>query len=272
MAAAWLCFFPGASGSEKADFPRKIIFLPGGSVPANHLKFYLHFPEPMERGGVFEHFKLIEVDQQGKEIGEVPEPFREVELWDETFSRLTVWLHPGRQKPGVNLNLELGPVLEPGRFYEFRVSEKWRTESGKHFNREAKFRFSTHPPDKIQPRPKDWKLTVLEKTLKIRTGDLLDPVSARKSIRVKDKTGKEVAIESMKLLGQPVKDLETPIETLIEVEFSRWKPGEYLLVVDPALEDLAGNSVARPFNVDLSKAPVSGKPEAVELGFAVPEE
>jgi hypothetical protein len=32
----------------------------------------------------------------------------------------------------------------------------------------------------------------------------------------------------------------------------RWKPGDYELVVDLALEDLVGNRIGRPFDVDLS--------------------
>ncbi|MEX2287151.1 MAG: Ig-like domain-containing protein, partial [Planctomycetaceae bacterium] len=32
---------------------------------------------------------------------------------------------------------------------------------------------------------------------------------------------------------------------------SAWSPGSYYLLVDAALEDLAGNSIAHPFEVDL---------------------
>ncbi|MCB1092679.1 MAG: hypothetical protein KDL87_14180, partial [Verrucomicrobiae bacterium] len=70
-----------------------------GIVPANHLKFYLTFAQPMERGDVFRFLRLVRIDPDGKEIAEVPDPFREVELWDETFTRMTLWFHPGRQKP-----------------------------------------------------------------------------------------------------------------------------------------------------------------------------
>ena len=111
-------------------------------VPANLLKFYLHFPGPMERGDVFRHLRLVEVDTGGREIAEVPEPFREVELWDETFTRMTLWFHPGRQKPGVNLNVEIGPILEEGNRYRLEISEKWRMESGETLAGERNHLFS----------------------------------------------------------------------------------------------------------------------------------
>jgi hypothetical protein len=77
-------------------------------LPANHLKFYLHFSQPMQQGVFQRHCALL--DQNGKPV---VEPFRETELWSADRKRLTLWLHPGRQKTGVNLNDEFGPVLQP---------------------------------------------------------------------------------------------------------------------------------------------------------------
>jgi hypothetical protein len=53
-----------------------------------------------------------------------------------------------------------------------------------------------------------------------------------------------------------------------------WIPGMYELVIDPQLEDLAGNRIGRPFEVDLSVAPASragARTErgAVTVGFTV---
>jgi hypothetical protein len=49
-------------------------------------------------------------------------------------------------------------------------------------------------------------------------------------------------------------------------------PGRYRLLVDPQLEDLAGNSVARLFNVDLTKVgeTLGNEPLVAELFFEVP--
>src|SRR5689334_1054660 len=71
---------------------------PGAAtLPANHLKFYVHFSVPMRQGVFMDYCKLL--DDHGRMV---PEPFRETELWSEDGRRLTLWLHPGRQKTGVN--------------------------------------------------------------------------------------------------------------------------------------------------------------------------
>ena len=63
------------------------------------------------RQGVFLEFCKLRASH-GREDDDGP--FRETELWSEDGRRLTLWLHPGRQKTGVNLNTEIGPVLDPG--------------------------------------------------------------------------------------------------------------------------------------------------------------
>jgi len=52
-----------------------------------------------------------------------------------------------------------------------------------------------------------------------------------------------------------------------------WTAGGYYLVIDKALEDLAGNSVGRPFEVDIFK-PIQERPktETVRLPFRIGSE
>jgi hypothetical protein len=46
-----------------------------------------------------------------------------------------------------------------------------------------------------------------------------------------------------------------------------WQPGVHRLVVDPVLEDVAGNSVLRDFDRDLTRA--EHEPGPTELAFRV---
>ena len=102
--------------STSAVIADSVAIFPSAEVlPANHLKFYVHFPEPMREGVFLDYCALL--DEHGQPV---LEPFRETELWSDDRRRLTLWLHPGRQKAGVNLNVEFGPVLEPGRRYTLR--------------------------------------------------------------------------------------------------------------------------------------------------------
>ena len=227
-------------------------------VPANHLKFYLHFPEPMERGDVFRFLRLIEIDGEGREVAEVPEPFREVELWDETFTRMTLWFHPERQKPGVNLNVEIGPVLEEGKRYRLEISSEWKTESGDKVPNASAHEFSAGSVDVKQPQPGNWEIFEISgmHVVGVDTIETLDPESAKKRVRATVDGVSAAVLQKGNLL-------------LVEVPRVGWKTGR--IVVDPLLEDLAGNSVARPFNLDLESEIEFKEPtEKIEIDFERP--
>jgi len=227
-------------------------------VPANHLKFYLHFSEPMERGDAFRFLRLIEINDSGKELAEVPEPFREVELWDETFTRMTLWFHPGRQKPGVNLNVEIGPILEEGKTYRLEISPDWKTESGAKLGGALAKTIEAAEPDSEQPDPTAWGSGYGinargQSVILIHTGETLDPESARRRIQIFiEGKAMEFDVRSNQLAFVPPQK----------------KVDSFRVVIDPRLEDLAGNSVARPFNLDLDSNPnFQERTDPVELLF-----
>ncbi|MDA7921651.1 hypothetical protein N9Z18_00010 [Verrucomicrobiales bacterium] len=242
------------------------------TLPANFLKFYLHFSEPMERGDVFRYLRLVKVKADGSEE-EVVEPFREVELWGADFKTLTLWLHPGRQKPGVNLNVDLGPVLEEGESYRLIVSAEWKTELGWPVTGSRSKKFSVGPVDTQQPNPGKWgieRLSAVE--LVLMTGDFLDPASVRKRIEVR-----------RELREDPLPTVVTVSEDRVFLKFmtmvpsgtvlERWYPGAYRISIYPELEDLAGNSLSRPFNLNLEENPnFVEKTDPVVVSFTINED
>ncbi|HQZ29146.1 MAG: hypothetical protein KA250_03365 [Verrucomicrobiales bacterium] len=257
---------PVPAPPEKGLKKRVIEIWPEESlVPANHLKFYLRFPQPMERNEVFRHLRLVEVDEKGSEVAEVPEPFREVELWDETFTRMTLWFHPGRQKPGVNLNVEIGPILEEGKRYRLEISSAWKSETGETlFPNGHHHPFSAGPADNDSPNPAQWKIESAPtgERIPIKPGETLDVFSFQKRVTLVKRSDPQTALPC-RIEFRPESFLLTPKERLA--------PGDYTLVIDPRLEDLAGNSIARPFNLDLEKQPdFKERTEPVILPFSVP--
>ena len=254
------------------------------SLPANHLKFYLKFAQPMERGEVFRHLRLVQIDTEGREIAEVPEPFREVELWDGSMTRMTLWLHPGRQKPGVNLNVEIGPILEAGNDYRLEISERWRDENGNALGTRISYRFHAVPADLTQPAPEKWKIEVVDGVPRLLTYEQLDPSSSISSIRCRRQESKTPFVilpvfpnATTKLpysLNHSVFELRVPDKEFPQTALYpvAWPPGDYELVIDPKLEDLAGNSIARPFNLDLEKYhDFKERNEPVIIPFTIPE-
>lgn len=231
-------------------------------LPANHLKFYIQFTEPMQQGEIFEHFSLFNKTQQQL----VPRPFRHTELWSPDGKQLTLWFHPGRQKVGVNLNVELGAILNEGQEYELRISPQWAALSGHPLGAEVKKTFSAVTMDERQPTINAWKLNSpkqgTREPLICELGEPLDFALLQSQLTVTDANGKRV----------PGKIELAKHESVWRfVPEQPWQAGRYQLVVGSVLEDLAGNSIARPFAIDLSKNQAASKTvgDFVTLPFSI---
>jgi hypothetical protein len=179
---------------------------------------------------------------------EVEMPFLELdeELWDPTGTRLTVFFDPGRIKRGLKPREEEGPALEDGKSYTLVIDQGWPDAAGRPLTKEFRKQFKVAAPDDVQPRTEDWKLTApaagSSDPLVIAFNEPLDWAMLRRVLVVED----------------PDKQ---PLEGRIEIDQNEtrwqlhplkpWAAGEYALKVDTALEDLGGNSLGRPFEVDI---------------------
>lgn len=220
------------------------------TLPANHLKFYLVFPEPMREGIFLDHCRLL--DARGREV---LEPFRETELWSADGLRLTLWLHPGRQKTGVNLNVEFGPVLREAGRYTLVISGKWPTARGTPLGNDSVKSFAADTPDRAQPSLDRWQFLLprakFRDPLLVRFDEPLDWALLHSKLRIERADGTTVAGAIKVGRGERTWTF-TPDEP--------WRAGDYRLAVDVVMEDLAGNSLLRPFEVDLSKPATAPQP------------
>lgn len=251
-------FLALAIASSALGAPPLTAIFPSSSVlPANHLKFYVHFAEPMREGVFLEHCRLL--DEHGNPVSE---PFRETELWSDDRQRLTLWLHPGRQKAGVNLNDEFGPVLEPGRRYTLVISGTWPTARGTPLGADLTKAFRAGARATAQLDPAKWRIDAPPagtlQPLEVRFPAPLDRALLARCLRVREAGG---AIVSGKAES-------TDDERWWRfVPGARWEAADYRLEVDAILEDLAGNSLARPFEVDLEGPPPRRTPPVVTIPF-----
>jgi hypothetical protein len=231
-------------------------------LPENQLKFYLHFSTPMSRGGVYDHIHLI--DDKGKEV---ERPFLELEeeLWDPASRRFTLFIQPGRIKRGLKPREDLGPALVEGKKFTLVVDAGWNDAAGNPLKAEFRKTFSVGKPDETQPDPKNWKMQTpvagSKAALKIHFPKPLDHALLHRMLWVLDDSGKKIA-GNIEVKAEETVWLFTPQQI--------WMAGQYRLVIDTALEDLAGNSIARPFEVD-EFHPIEKelKVKTVELSFQV---
>lgn len=213
-------------------------------LPANLLKFYIHFSQPMRNGrAIFERIHLL--DEKGQRV---PDPWRRTELWNADDKRFTLWIHPGRVKRGVNLREELGPVLEPQRQYTLVIERSVQDASGQSMAREYRRKFRTTAEDQTRVSPDEWKLTSARpgtrQPVTIDFGEPLDSALVLRCLEVRTSAGMVVA-GSWSLERGERKAAYQPD--------GRWPTQTVFLHVDGILEDIAGNTPRRSFDTDLKK-------------------
>lgn len=221
-------------------------------LPENTLRLYLHFSGEVARGGVYRHLKLVRDDGV-----EIKEPFLEVdeELWSADGKRLTILFHPGRVKRGLVPREQEGAILEEGRTYTLSISEKWEDTEGRPLRAGFKKTFTAGPPDDAMVDPGSWAMMTpragSDAPLIIRLAKPLDHAMLGRVVWVADSAGNAVPGEMTVGGGERV---------LTFAPKAPWARGEYKLVTDTRLEDVCGNSIARPFEVDVFR-PVTSKIE-----------
>jgi len=231
-------------------------------LPENQLKFYLHFSAPMSQGDSYRHIRLL--DAGGKPV-DLPFLVLDQELWDPTGTRFTLLFDPGRIKRGLKPREEFGPALEQGKRYTLVIDRAWKDAEGTPLDVGFRKAFSVGPPDDTQPDPKTWKLRPpapgSRAALRVTFPEPMDHALLQRLVWVLGPDGKNLPGKLAVAEGETVW-LFTPDRP--------WSEGSYSLVADARLEDLAGNSIAQPFEVDVLR-PVTRevKTSTVKLPFSV---
>jgi hypothetical protein len=141
--AATLVAALGCSYAEPST-PRVVLVQPSGPrVPANLLRISIRFATQVE-GPVLPRITLLHTD--GRQI---QEPFLEQELWSPDGKVLTVIMHPGRVKSGMQARAQMGPILSAGDDVSLTIDG--------HPVR----RWSVGPADEAGPVPSAWKVSTV---------------------------------------------------------------------------------------------------------------
>jgi hypothetical protein len=211
----------------------------GERLPANLLKIYVWFSRPMREGReVHERIRLF--DGAGREIDA---PWRDLELWNADATRLTLFIHPGRIKQGVNLREEFGPVLQPGERYVLVVGADLRDARGVPLGKQLRHTFTASEEVRSRVDIAKWQLTVpqarFREPLSIRFDRPLDSQMALRCLHVRDAAGERFS-GTVRISGDQ--------RSATFVPGKAWQPQPYQLHVEPHLEDLSGNTPERAFD------------------------
>jgi hypothetical protein len=247
---------PGPATTVVAVYPTQDV------LPENQLKFYLHFSAPMSRGEAYSRVHLL--DDKGKAV-DLPFLELEQELWDSQQKRLTLLFDPGRIKRGLKPREDVGPVLEEGKKYTFVVDADWLDAQGNPLAQSVRKSFRAGPPDDEPIDLAKWKIAAprvaSREPLSIQFPKALDHALAERLVWVE--TAQGVRVPGTALLADKEHRWTFNVE-------KPWAAGDYRVAVDSTVEDLAGNSVGKPFEIDVLR-PVEKKVEAKVhyLPFAV---
>ena len=212
------------------------VYPTASGIPANQLKFYVQFSAPMLRGEAWDHLQLL--DAQGKVIDLA---FLEIdqELWDRDNRRLTVLFDPGRIKRGVLPRDQAGAALEEGKSYTLVASPNWRDDRRVPLKQEFRKSFKVIAEDRTAIDPAKWTVsspkTASREPLIIDFSESLDAALALRLIKI--------GIPGQTVLAAAERGLQF-------VPDQPWPASPVAIEIDTALEDLAGNKVGRPFDVD----------------------
>ncbi len=218
------------------------------AVPRNALRMYVLFSAPMSEGFADAHVRVRDA-RRGGHIEQALLPMQP-ELWDRRRQRLTVLLDPARIKRGLVPHQEAGYALRVGVPVELVVDEGFLDAQGRRLIEPASRRYEIGEDVRAIVNPTTWRVTLPQAgtadPLLVEFDRPLDHALLERCIVVATTDGQPLPGRSETQKG----------ETAWRFQPQRPWPGEALhLAVDPVLEDVAGNSVARIFDRDVTEAP-----------------
>ncbi|HEY1573109.1 MAG TPA: hypothetical protein VGG05_17335 [Pseudonocardiaceae bacterium] len=224
-------------------------------VPRNLLRCYVSFTAPMGDGDAATRVRLV--DDAGTVSAHALLP-TEYELWNADHTRLTVLLDPARIKRGLAGHRAAGYPLRSGERVRLVVDAGFRDATGAPLVTGAERSYQVGDDLRGHVDPAAWRPTVpaagSREPFAVAFGRPLDSALLGRCLRVTGPAG-PVAGTAVTGDGERAWRLTPALP---------WQPGRHRLLVDPVLEDVAGNAVGRVFDRDLAYP--ADRP--VTIGFA----
>jgi hypothetical protein len=217
------------------------------ALPANILRFYIHFPRSGEA-----HFDRNLLWLLNEEQQVVRDPFLVLsqELWSRDGRRLTVLMEPGKIKRGLGGDASRDPALVVGRAYGLVVTALGQT---------ARHTFRASDPVLEAIDETRWRIATPA------VGSL-DPAVVHFD-RVMDAALCEDEIGVLNPSGEVVQTRASIAPDGAEMRLlpsHPWSAGKHRLVVSERLEDVCGNRLGEALDHDLS---AGGRPRPGMINF-----
>jgi hypothetical protein len=220
----------GTAAAQPA--PRVVLVQPSAAeVPANLLRISIAFARPVG-GPVLPRLALLRADGSA-----LAQPFLQQELWSPDGKILTILLHPGRVKTGLNAREALGPILAAGEDVVLALDGR------------AIWRWHVGPAVENGPVASAWGLSSVRAGSKETLVVALDTaIDGRDTdyLAIADSRNRRVAGRAALLDGERVWTFTPSLP---------WRAGQYKLVARGTLEDPAGNRLNGRFETAAATPP-----------------
>ena len=208
------------------------------TLPENQLKLYIHFSAPMAGGDGLRFVKLL--DENGDEVIDPFLPLGDA-FWARDYRRYTVFFDPGRVKRGILPNEQMGRPILNGHRYTLVIDAEWRDAEGVSLAAPYRKEFIAVPPDETPIDPEAWTIhpprAGTREPLVVDFTEPLDRAVLVRALALDDVDGEvEITHNETRWVFTPEQD---------------WIAGSYELIALTVLEDLAGNQIGKPFEVDI---------------------
>lgn len=216
------------------------VYPSAGILPANTLRMYIYFSEPMRVGDALQHIRLTNAAGDA-----VPNVFLDQELWDPEHKRLTLLFDPGRIKRGLVLATEMGTPIVEGTHYKLSIDKSWRDAKGAPLVEESSKAFVGGPAERMPADPNAWRITApaagTAEPLIVHFPHPMDNALLQRMLGVAGVHGTaRIAADETEWRFTP----DIP-----------WIARTYTLEAETDLEDISGNRLDRPFDIDLHQRP-----------------
>jgi len=231
-----------ASSCEAATDKAQVsaVYPTADTLPENLLRFYIYFSRPMQREDILSSVYLA--DGNGNRLEGVFLDNR-FDLWSPDSTRLTLLFDPGRVKTGLVAHNAMGRALKPEQHYQLVVDTTAKDADGCGLGSNFRKAFEVTKADYTAPDIDSWTISQPGKdskdALAVDLNGPMDHVSLAYRIRVKAGTGQSVP-GRIALAQQEQQWRFVPNQP--------WSHGPYQLVVNPVLEDVAGNRITGLFD------------------------
>ena len=219
------------------------VYPSGDVLPSNLLRLYIYFSGPMSRSESAQHLRVL--DENGKVLQGAQAVFLPgEELWDPNYQRLTMTFDPGRIKRGLTSNMKIGPPIIEGKRYILVIDRDWPDAHGAPLVESFRKSFRGGPAVRNPPDPALWRVSAPKAgTLDPLVVDFPTAMNYPLLQRMLQVSGAQGTLTGTVSIDRQETQWRFAPHDL-------WNKGDYQLVVDTAIEDLAGNHVGQPFDID----------------------